>query len=122
MKVTSPDFGRVTVHTAYGRETIATQITLENIQLGSALAAHVPAMEQKLGQDHGLRASVTIDTQTQAGAEQGRQHPSDTPPTPPGRRSPAIASAIRDGTPGPVVMTSTPRSSTSSTTRLDIRI
>ncbi len=124
IKVNSEDFGRVTIHAAYGHESIAAQITLENTQLGSALgsalAAHMPAIEQKLGQDHGLRASVTIDTQAQAGGEQGRQRQPDAPPA---RRFLNAAAANRDGTLGPVVTAATAfSSSSSSTARLDIRI
>ncbi len=119
VKVNSAEFGRVTIHTAYGREAIAAQITLSNAQLGSALAAHVPAIEQKLGQDHGLRASVTIDTQTQAGAEQKQRQPD----TAPARRFLHTASSVRDGTVDSMVTASaTSRSSLSSTARLDIRI
>ncbi len=124
VKVSSEDFGRVTIHTAYGREAIAAQITLENTQLGSALgsalAAHMPAVEQKLGQDHGLRASVTIDTQPQAGGEQGRQRQSDAPPA---RRFSNAVSAVRDGTVSSMATAATkPLLSSSSTARLDIRI
>ncbi len=68
INVHSQEFGRVSIQTAYGREAISAQITLENSQLGSALSTHVPVMEQKLSQDHGLRASVTIDTQTRGDA------------------------------------------------------
>ena len=71
VQVHSADFGRITVHTAYGRDSISAQITLDNAQLGSAVAAHVPAIEHKLGQDAGLRASVSVHTQS--GNSRGEQ-------------------------------------------------
>ncbi len=73
VQVHSADFGRVTVHTAYGRDSISAQITLENAQLGSAVAAHVPAIEHKLGQDAGLRASVSVNTQAGNSGKEGQQ-------------------------------------------------
>ncbi len=75
ISVHSQDFGRVSIQTAYGREAISAQITLESSQLGSALSNHVPAMEQKLSQDHGLRASVSIDTQTRGDGGGSGQNP-----------------------------------------------
>ena len=56
----SEDFGRVTVHAGYGRDALSAQITLENPQLGAALSSHIPAMEQRLTGEHGMRTSVVI--------------------------------------------------------------
>lgn len=124
----SEDFGRVSVHTAFGRESIAAQISVENSQLGSALGAllnaHASTIEQRLGQEHGLQASVTIDSHTgselptgsgQRGSEQepSRQSPNTlyrTTPTSPGLPS-SLSSA---GT--PLFLNS------AGNTRLDIRI
>ena len=77
----SADFGRITIQSTYGRDAISAQISLEDSQLGSALrsalSAHIPEMEQKLGQDHGLRASVTIDTQSRGDSGTGKEQQAD---------------------------------------------
>ncbi len=121
----SEDFGRVSVHTAFGRESIATQISLENSQLGSALGAaltsHASSIEQRLGQDHGLRASVTVETHTGAdtassnqqrdGSEQGRSR---------SNLNPLVPNAVLRGSPeSPTHRPVTPPSETG---RLDVRI
>ncbi len=120
--VDGQEFGRISVHAAYGRDSIAAQITLEHPELGSALASHVPAMEQKLGADHGLRTSVTVDTQSNGEAGGGAHGGTNTPPERRHARSsiPQIATS-------PDSLT-TPSSSpylaslTGPSTRLDIRI
>ncbi len=69
----SEDFGQISVHSTLGKGSVSTQITLENTQLGSTLATHVRELEQRLDRDHGLRASVSIDTRS------GGRSPSDDP-------------------------------------------
>ena len=60
VSVRSEDFGKVTVHAGYGRDALSAQITLESPQLGAALSTHIPAMEQRLAGEHGMRTSVVI--------------------------------------------------------------
>ena len=84
VSVHDQDFGRFTVHATYGREAISAQITIENAQLGSTLSAHVPVIEHRLVQEHGLRASVSVNTGTQRFSEQGQGSGSA-----PDRRSPS---------------------------------
>ena len=121
----SDDLGRLTVHTAFARDAISAQITLDNPQLGSTLAAHLPAMEQRLAQDHGLRASVTIDTQTGNGADHHRQSGEDAQN---GRRPIAYAFGTSDpasSSAAAPVLSTLPSSSVTGTAerqRLDIRI
>ena len=120
--VDGQEFGRISVHAAYGRDSLAAQITLEHPELSSALAFHVPAMEQKLGADHGLRTTVTIDTQTGAGTGGSAGGGADTPTE---RRSARPSSyQVSTGpelpaTPGQAPYLATV---TGSSTRLDIRI
>ncbi len=124
----SEDFGRVSVHTTFGRDAIATQISLENSQLGSALGAalnsHAAAIEQKLGQDHGLRASVTVNTHTggepSAGNRQGESQPEAQrrfASTPYAKTSTEPVVPARPGTAG-----SQPAPTPAGNNRLDIRI
>lgn len=72
------EFGRISIHTAYGRDSLAAEISVENAQLGAALSAHLPAVEQKLSQDHGLHASVTIGTQSDTTSSSNREGTADT--------------------------------------------
>ena len=128
IKVNSEDFGHVTIHTAYGRDAISAQITLGNAQLGSALSAHIPALEQKLQQslagNGDLRASVTVNTQTSGGNDrshnggQAGQQPSQ------GRASWASnATLASDVAPSLLSSANAPASSLGgSGGRLDIRI
>ena len=70
INLSSEEFGRVSVHTAYGREVITSQISLENSVMGNALSsalnAHLPTLVTKLGQEHGLPSSVTLAMQSGA--------------------------------------------------------
>ena len=62
--INAQEFGRISIHTAYGRDAISAQITFQNDQLGSAVALHLSSIEQKLAHDHGMRASVIVDAQS----------------------------------------------------------
>lgn len=53
-------FGRVTIQTNAQGGQLSAQVSLENTKEGAALATHLPAVEQKIIQQHGLNASVRI--------------------------------------------------------------
>ena len=124
------EFGRVSVHATYGREGIAAQISLENTDLGSALgsalSAHLPAMEQKLGADGGARASVSVSTETGAGSGNGGGQgtgPSPRRSSPPSLPSPLSSSDSLPAIDAAGSLLSIPMSSgAASGRRLDIRI
>ncbi len=80
--VNAQEFGRVSIHATYGRGALSTEISLENADLRSALSAQLPSLEQKLGQDHGLRSSITVNNlgNGQGTAGDGRQGQTDAPP------------------------------------------
>ncbi len=67
----SEDFGQVSVHSTLGKGSVSTQITLDNTQLGATLLTHVRELEQRLDRDHGLHASVSIDTRSGSGSLSG---------------------------------------------------
>jgi hypothetical protein len=121
--VNAGEFGRVSIRTAYGRDAISAQITLENNELRSALSVHAPSIEQKLGQDHGLRASVTVDTQQpggNAGHRGGREADAQ-----PERRAFARADTLANASPelSTVALSATPSPiAAAGSARLDIRI
>jgi len=53
-------FGRVTIQTIAGDGQLSAQLSLENVKQSAALAVHLPAVEQKLTQQYGLNASVSL--------------------------------------------------------------
>ena len=53
-------FGRVTIQTSAQGGQLSAQLSLENAKEGATLAAHLPAVEQKIVQQHGLNASVRL--------------------------------------------------------------
>lgn len=135
INLNSEEFGRVSVHAAYGRDSITTQISLENSTmgnaLGSALSAHLSTLETKLGQEHGLPSSVSLAThngsdtgspgQGRSGdpQSQSRQFPGSGHPT---SHASAVSqsSLSSDGT--FATDQSTPTLTEASSGRLDIRI
>ena len=53
-------FGRVTIQTNTQGGQLSAQLSLENPKEGATLAAHLPGVEQKIVQQHGLNASVRL--------------------------------------------------------------
>lgn len=55
------EFGAVSIRTTVSDQQMQAQIAVEHSELGSALAAHIPSMQQKLGTDFGLQASIEVN-------------------------------------------------------------
>lgn len=53
-------FGRVTIQTSAQSGQLSAQLSLENARDSAALAAHLPGVEQKIVEQHGLNASVRL--------------------------------------------------------------
>jgi hypothetical protein len=53
-------FGRITIQTSAQGGQLSAQLSLENTKESAALAAHLPGVEQKIVEQHGLNASVRI--------------------------------------------------------------
>jgi hypothetical protein len=77
-------FGRVTIQTNAQGGQLSAQLSLENAKESATLAAHLPGVEQKIVQQHGLDASVRLVGAHEAGAggsmgrgqsESGRRDP-----------------------------------------------
>lgn len=60
-------FGRVTIQTNTGPGQFSAQVSLEDSKQSAALAAHLPGVEQRILQQHGLDASVRIVSKSEAG-------------------------------------------------------
>lgn len=85
----SQEFGAISVNTSLTRQTLAAQISFDHPELGRVMAAHVPAIEAKLGNAYGLQTRVEVrdngststgDTGRQGGGEakgQSRASPGD---------------------------------------------
>jgi hypothetical protein len=54
------EFGSISVTTSVNREQIATQISFDHGDLGRLLATHIQGMQEKLGSDTGLHATVEV--------------------------------------------------------------
>ncbi len=123
----SQEFGFISVHSTLKRDSVWTQITLQDTQLSTALSTHVHEMEQKLAKDHGFRASVSVIAQDGSGSsseQQQQQRPSSM-----NRRSPeASRKETQDGTvasehaPANHLSTSSTQPSTWPGNQVDVRI
>jgi hypothetical protein len=56
----SAEFGNISINTSISHQTLSAQISMEHSALGSALAMHLPAIEEKLGSAYGLQAKVEL--------------------------------------------------------------
>ena len=68
----SAEFGSISIATSVTPGGLAAQISLDHGELGRALAAHLPGIEEKLGSTLGLSAKVEVrDTGAQGSADPG---------------------------------------------------
>ncbi len=114
----SAEFGNISISTSVTHQALSAQISVDHSELGRMLAAHMPAMEERLGNAYGLQARVEVreggsssQTESWQHSGEGRQGRQDTSANR-GERSPGL-SAIAS------------RSTTllaADATRLDIRI
>jgi hypothetical protein len=56
----SAEFGEISIRTAVSQQQMLAQISVDHSDLGSTIAAHLPAMQAKLGNEYGLHASVEV--------------------------------------------------------------
>jgi hypothetical protein len=56
----SAEFGDISIRTLVSQQQMTAQISVDHSDLGRALAANVPTMQTKLGDDLGLRASIQV--------------------------------------------------------------
>ena len=80
----SVEFGDISIRTTVSQQQMTTQIAVDHGDLSRAIEAHVPAMQAKLGDDLGIRASIQVNqTATsfaggQGDASAGQQRPYST--------------------------------------------
>ena len=56
----STEFGDISIRTMVTQQQMQTQISVDHSELVSALTAHIPAVQAKLGADYGLHASIEV--------------------------------------------------------------
>ncbi|HEX7730070.1 MAG TPA: hypothetical protein VF392_13640 [Terracidiphilus sp.] len=57
----SSEFGSISIRTTVSQQQMQTQIAVDHSELGTALSAHIPSMQAKLGSDFGLQATIEVN-------------------------------------------------------------
>jgi len=57
----SAEFGDISIRTSVSQQQLTAQISVDHSELGSAISAHLPSLESKLGSDFGLRAAIEVN-------------------------------------------------------------
>lgn len=127
----SEEFGAISINTSLSHQTLAAQISFDHSELGKALAMHVPAIEEKLGNAYGMQARVEVrdnlasmsDAGNASSGNAGRQSAGNHRGQGNGATSNASAAIHTASALGTIsAVTSSASSPASSRTRLDIRI
>ena len=68
----SAEFGSISINTSVTHQMLSAQISLDHPELSRILSAHMPAVEEKLGQAYGLQTRVEVrdGSSAQSGARQ----------------------------------------------------
>jgi hypothetical protein len=64
------EFGDISIRTSVSQQQMQAQISLDHPELSQAIAAHISSVQTKLGDEHGIQASIQINNQ-------GTSHSSD---------------------------------------------
>ena len=57
----SAEFGDISIRTSVSQQQLTAQISVDHGELGSAISAHLPSLQSKLGSDFGLHASIEVN-------------------------------------------------------------
>jgi flagellar hook-length control protein FliK len=57
----SSEFGDISIRTAVSQQQMQAQISVDHNELGSALSAHIPSIQAKLGSEYGLHATIHVN-------------------------------------------------------------
>jgi hypothetical protein len=81
----SAEFGEISIRTMVSQQQMTAQISVDHSDLGNAISAHIPAMQEKLGGDTGLKALVQVGQGSMSfsgerGGSSPRQQPSRVAP------------------------------------------
>jgi hypothetical protein len=56
----SSEFGDISIRTSVSQQQMVAQISTDHGDLGAAISAHIPSVQEKLGSDFGLHASIQV--------------------------------------------------------------
>jgi hypothetical protein len=56
----SSEFGDISIRTSVSQQQLMTQISVAHSDLGTAISAHIPSMQEKFSNDFGLHASIEV--------------------------------------------------------------
>ena len=59
--LSSAEFGDISIRTSVSQQQLMAQISVDHSELGSAISAHLPSLQSKLGSDFGLHASIEVN-------------------------------------------------------------
>lgn len=81
----SSEFGEISIRTAVSQQQMTAQISVDHGDLASAISTHIPAMQEKLGGDTGLKALVEVSQGNMSfsgerGGSPSRQQPNQAAP------------------------------------------
>jgi hypothetical protein len=57
----SSEFGDISIRTAVSQQQMQTQISVDHSELGSAISAHIPSVQAKLGTEYALQATIEVN-------------------------------------------------------------
>ncbi len=57
----SSEFGDIAIRTSVSQQQVLAQISVDHGELGSTIAAHVPALQARLGDDFGLHTAIDVN-------------------------------------------------------------
>lgn len=56
----SAEFGDISIHTSVSQQQMLAQISVDHSELRNAIAAHIPAVQWRLGSEHGVHTSIEV--------------------------------------------------------------
>jgi hypothetical protein len=115
----SSEFGDISIRTMVTQQQMQAQISVDHSELVSALSAHIPSVQAKLGADYGLHASIEV---SQGGASfssnQGQSSQRDYKPSTSSSQFDGTVSAVAETVPA---ITRSAAAPAIESARLDIR-
>lgn len=57
----SSEFGDIAIRTSVSQQQVQAQISVDHSELGTAISAHIPSLQTKLGSELGLHASIEVN-------------------------------------------------------------
>lgn len=115
----SAEFGDISIRTAVSEQQMMAQISVDHSDLGKAISAHIPAMQEKLGGELGLRAMVEV---SQSGMSFSGERGYSSHQQPKSYLLPAVTESIQASAETDIAALRTTTSEPVNSYRLDIRV